>query len=134
SDAAQLGAALAVSAGAFAVAHREHAWGGVMSEQPATTGHIYSRKDFTWREHPDGWALHAIGHESAIVHVVSDATYPGMWRIRHSGGQLSDMASLTSARMARWRWRCACSIPAGRLNKVRRERRPCARWVRPLLP
>jgi hypothetical protein len=28
-----------------------------MAKQLASTGHIYGRKDFTWREHQDGWAL-----------------------------------------------------------------------------
>src|SRR5262245_28012367 len=69
--------------------------GGTVTEQPAPTGHIYSRKDFTWDECPDGWALHAIGHRSAIVHVVPDGVWPGMWRIRHPDGRLSDMANLT---------------------------------------
>jgi hypothetical protein len=60
-----------------------------MTEQPAPTGHIYGRKDFTWSEHPDGWALHAMGHCNAIVGIVPDGTRPGMWRIRHPGGRLS---------------------------------------------
>lgn len=68
-----------------------------MPEQSAS-GHIYSRKDFTWRDSPGGWALHATGHQNAIVHIVPDATYPGMWRIRHPDGQLFDMANLTRAR------------------------------------
>jgi hypothetical protein len=66
-----------------------------MTEQPAPTGHIYSRKDFTWDECLDGWSLHAIGHRSAIVHVVPEGVRPGMWRIRHPDGRLSDMANLT---------------------------------------
>jgi hypothetical protein len=69
-----------------------------MTEQAAPTGHIYGRNDFTWAEHPDGWALHAMGHRNAIVHVVPDPTRPGMWRIRHAGGQFSDMANLTWAK------------------------------------
>jgi hypothetical protein len=69
-----------------------------MAEQPAPTGHIYGRKDFSWHEQWDGWALHAIGHRSAIVHVVSDRGWPGMWRIRHPDGRLSDMANLSWAK------------------------------------
>jgi hypothetical protein len=68
-----------------------------MTEQTAT-GHIYSRTDFTWQEHMDGWALHAIGHRSAIVRVLPDKAWPGMWRIRHPDGRLSDMANLTWAK------------------------------------
>jgi hypothetical protein len=62
------------------------------------TGHIHSRKDFSWHEHADGWALHAIGHRSAIVRVVIDKVWPGMWRVRHPDGRLSDMANLTWAK------------------------------------
>jgi hypothetical protein len=69
-----------------------------MTEQPAPTGHIYGRKDFAWAEHPDGWALHAMGQRDAIVRIVPDGTRPGMWRIRHAGGRLSDMANLTWAK------------------------------------
>jgi hypothetical protein len=69
-----------------------------LTEQPALTGHIYGRKDFTWAEHPDGWALHAMGHRDAIVRIVPDGVWPGMWRIRHPGGRLSDMANLTWAK------------------------------------
>jgi hypothetical protein len=69
-----------------------------MTEQPAPTGHIYGRNDFTWAEHPDGWSLHAIGHRSAVVHVVPDGVWPGMWRVRHPDGQLSDMANLSWAK------------------------------------
>ncbi len=69
-----------------------------MAEQLASTAHIYSRKDFAWRKGPDGWDLHAIGHRSAIVHVVPDGVWPGMWRICYRDGRLSDMANLSWAR------------------------------------
>jgi hypothetical protein len=69
-----------------------------MTEQPAPIGHIYGRNDFTWGEHPDGWALLAMGHRDAIVRIVPDGTRPGMWRIRHPGGRLSNMANLTWAK------------------------------------
>jgi hypothetical protein len=52
------------------------------------------------REYPNGWALHCAGRRSAVLHVVPDATYPGMWRIRHPDGQLSDMANLIRAKDA----------------------------------
>jgi hypothetical protein len=58
-------------------------------------GHIYARADFTWRDHPDGLALHCVGRRGAVVHVVRDGTRPEMWRIRHLDGQLSDMANLS---------------------------------------
>jgi hypothetical protein len=68
------------------------------AEQTASTGHIYSRNDFTWREYQDAWALHATGRRSAIVHIVPDATWRGMWCIRHREGRLSAMANLTWAK------------------------------------
>jgi hypothetical protein len=58
----------------------------------------YHRADFTWRKHPDGWALHNTDHLDAILDVVRDGTYPRMWRVRLSDGRLSDMANLTWAR------------------------------------
>ena len=50
------------------------------------------------RQHPEGWALHCVGRQDAVVHVVPDATWPGMWRVRDADGRLSDMANLTWAR------------------------------------
>ncbi len=60
--------------------------------------HIYGHKDFDWRQCKTGYALHAMGHRNAIVHVVPDQRWPGMWRIRHPDGRLSDMANLTWAK------------------------------------
>jgi hypothetical protein len=71
----------------------------------------YKRSDFTLREHPDGWALNCVGRRGAVLHVVHDATYPEMWRIRHPGGQLSDMVNLTRAKDA------AMSVAMRALNR-----------------
>jgi hypothetical protein len=71
----------------------------------------YDRADFTLRQEPDGWALHCVGRRSAVLLVVPDATYPEMWRIRHSNGQLSDMANLIMAKDA------AISVAMRALNR-----------------
>ena len=52
----------------------------------------------TWRRLLDAWALHCVGWRGALLWVVRDATYPGMWRIRYPDGTLSDMANLSWAR------------------------------------
>jgi hypothetical protein len=63
-------------------------------------GHHWGSSDLSWRKHSDGWALHCIGRQSAILHVVPDATYPGMWRARYLDGRLSDMVNLSRAKDA----------------------------------
>jgi hypothetical protein len=69
-----------------------------MKIEQTASGHIFGWKDFTWREHPDGLALHATGHRRAIVHIVPDGNWRGMWRIRHPDDRLSDMANLAWAK------------------------------------
>jgi hypothetical protein len=75
----------------------------------------YDRDDFTLREEPDGWAPHCVGRRSAVLHVLPDATYPVMWRIRHPDGQLSDMANLIRAKDA------AMSVASRALNRSLQE-------------
>ena len=100
-----------------------------MTEQPAPTGHIYGRKDFAWGEHPDGWALHAIGHPSAIVHVVPDGVWPGMWRIRHPG-RLSGLANLTWAKDGAIAVAMRLLDPRRRIEQRPRAGRPCVKTSR----
>jgi hypothetical protein len=49
------------------------------------------------------------------LQVVPDATYPGMWRIRHSDGRLSDFVNLSRAKDA------AISLALGILNADERR-------------
>ena len=49
--------------------------------------------DLTWSEDECGLALHLRQARSPLLWVVPDATYAGMWRIRHPGGRLSDMVN-----------------------------------------
>jgi hypothetical protein len=62
------------------------------------SGHIYGRRDFAWHPHSDGFALHVVGKREAVLHVVPDTRWPNMYRIRHPGGVLPDMANLTWAK------------------------------------
>ena len=71
---------------------------------------VYNRRDLAWQKVPEGWALHCRGLCDA-VYVVPDAVYPGMWRVRLSDGDLTDMANLTWARDG------AVSIALGMLNQ-----------------
>jgi hypothetical protein len=82
-----------------------------------SSAHHYGRLDLTWRKVPDGtWALHCVGREDAILHVVPDAVHPKMWRIRSLDGRLSDMANLTWARDG------AIGVALGILNRPRPPR------------
>ena len=48
----------------------------------------------------DGCALHYGAARLPVLHVVPDATYPGMWRVRTPDGGLSDMVNLSRAKDA----------------------------------
>jgi hypothetical protein len=69
--------------------------GGTAAPRPI---HHYGSADLTWRKLANAWALYCIGRSGPIVHVVPDATNPGMWRIKHPNGRLSDMANITWAK------------------------------------
>ena len=45
-------------------------------------------------------SLHYGSAKHPVAEVVPDKAYPGMWRIRHPDGSLSDMANLTRAKDA----------------------------------
>jgi hypothetical protein len=70
---------------------------------------MYGRSNLKRHRSPGGWELHFQG--SALVRVVPDPVYAGMWRVRRSDGTLTDMANLTWARDA------AVSIALGTLNR-----------------
>lgn len=54
----------------------------------------------TWKRAGKGWRL--FGGKRRFGDVVPDEKYPGMWRVKLSGGRLSDMANLSWARSAVW--------------------------------
>ena len=53
-----------------------------------------------WRRSDDSYSLHFERRAKALLHVVPDKTYEGMWRIRFTDGSLSDMANLSRAKDA----------------------------------
>jgi len=54
-----------------------------------------------------------------VRQIVADEKWPGMWRVRHSDGRLSDMVNLTRAKDA-------AAAGARRLIEHRRKRRGVA--------
>jgi hypothetical protein len=77
--------------------------------------------DLKWQKDDRGFALHLRQAKSPLSWVVPDATYAGMWRIRHPGGRLTDMMSLTRAKDA------AVSVALGALNPKRTTERAAQR-------
>jgi len=59
---------------------------------------IVGRDRLTWQRDPGGFALR-YGRQ-VLLHVVSDADWPGMFRIRFAEGGISDFANLPRARDA----------------------------------
>jgi hypothetical protein len=53
-----------------------------------------------WSFDDGSYSLRYGKRTAAILHVVADKTYAGMWRIRFPDGALSDMANLTRAKDA----------------------------------
>lgn len=51
-----------------------------------------------WRPSARGsFGLHAYGRPTAMLHIVPDEHWPGMWHVKAPDGQLSDMVNLTRA-------------------------------------
>jgi hypothetical protein len=46
------------------------------------------------------WRLYYGKRRTSLIHVVPDGKWPGMWRVRHADGRLTDMANLTWAKDA----------------------------------
>jgi hypothetical protein len=65
----------------------------------------------SWQKVAEGWALNCYGRSGAVLHVVPDTVYPGMWRVRFLDGGVSDMANITWARDG------AVSIALAMLNR-----------------
>jgi hypothetical protein len=57
-------------------------------------------KQLNWRPAGDGFSLHLERRATALLHVIPDKTYEGMWRIRFADGSLSDMTNLIRAKDA----------------------------------
>ena len=70
---------------------------------------MLGRRDLKWRDDGDGLVLRH--GRSVLLHVVPDARWPGMWRIRRHDGRLSDMLNISRAKDA------ARSIALAELNR-----------------
>jgi hypothetical protein len=55
--------------------------------------------ELIWAGRGNAFTLHFANSKKPMLSVEPDATYPGMWRIRHRG-RLSDMVNLTRAKDA----------------------------------
>jgi hypothetical protein len=62
------------------------------------TSTIIGSDRLKWRADGDGFGQHVDRRVSAVLYVVPDVTYPGMWRVKFADGSLSDMANLTRAK------------------------------------
>src|SRR5689334_11213315 len=59
---------------------------------------MIERDNLHWRKDGDGLAL--CRSTKAMVRVVPDDRWPGMWRVRRHDGRLTDMVNLTRAKDA----------------------------------
>jgi hypothetical protein len=79
-----------------------------MDTTPNRVG-IVGRDKLNWRKTADGYALHFGRSQKAMLKIVPDKVWPGMWRILHRDC-LSDMVNLSRAKDAGF------SIALGLLN------------------
>jgi hypothetical protein len=66
----------------------------------AYTRSVISSRQLNWRRNGEGLALHFERRLTALLHIVRDDTYAGMWRVKFADGSLSDMANVTRAKDA----------------------------------
>jgi hypothetical protein len=72
---------------------------------------ITGRDRLSWRKSAHALALHRESSRAPLLHVVRDATHPGMWCVRDLDGRLSEAANLTWAKDA------AVTVALERLNR-----------------
>jgi hypothetical protein len=53
---------------------------------------MYGTHDLRWNKTADGYALHLGRSRKALVEVVPDTKWPGMWRVRKADGTVTDIA------------------------------------------
>jgi hypothetical protein len=61
---------------------------------------VISSRQLNWRLNGEGFALHFERRLTALLHVVRDNAYAGMWRVKFADGSFSDMANVTRAKDA----------------------------------
>jgi hypothetical protein len=57
---------------------------------------VWARDELSWK----GNSLYVGGKGRPIIGIEPDAQWPGMWRVRHPDGNLSDMVNLSRAKDA----------------------------------
>jgi hypothetical protein len=67
-----------------------------------STGRFRDQRRLKWK----GDGVHLDGKGRALVRIVSDATYAGMWRVELPDGRLTDMANRTRAKDAAFAVAC----------------------------
>jgi hypothetical protein len=75
---------------------------------------IISCIDLNWHRRGEAFTLHLHRSTKPLLTVEPDATYPGMWRVRHQG-RLSDMTNISRAKDA------ACTVALADLNDLDRQ-------------
>ena len=63
-------------------------------------GTVVGGDRLTWRRVGDALALYHANSQKPLLHVVPDAIWPGMFRVRLSSGVLTDLCNLTRAKDA----------------------------------
>src|SRR5689334_6850730 len=64
----------------------------ILMSENASIGHIFSRLDLNWRRGGEVWVVRY--RSRVLLQVVPDLTHPGIWRVRHPDGRLSDLVNL----------------------------------------
>lgn len=61
---------------------------------------MISADELVWRKRSGDLTLHVTNRNAAVLRVVPDKTYTGMWRVEFPDGAVSDMANVTRAKDA----------------------------------
>ena len=69
----------------------------------SNTDRGYRARRVTWRNAGDRYTLHLGRSKKALLEIVPDKDWGGMWRVLHQG-ELSDMVNLTRAKDAGMKW------------------------------
>jgi hypothetical protein len=78
---------------------------------------VIESNELTWRKTAHGFVLHRQNRGRALLAVVPDDTYLGMWRVRLPDGRLSNLTNISRAKDA------AVSIALAILNHHQKSNR-----------
>jgi hypothetical protein len=74
---------------------------GLAEERPTVwplPGMAVDRSNLRWAKGGVEWALYCHGRKEPLLHVIRDAHYPEMWRVKLPDGRHSDMVNLSRAK------------------------------------